>query len=363
MKSFVRIKILIMAVSVLYAGISRADGVDDLIQLHMKKEKIPGISVAVVRGGKIIKEQGYGLADIENNVPVTPETVFQSGSTGKQFTAALVMLLVADGKIALDHPISQYLPNTPAAWEKITVRHLLTHTSGLADPYSKLNSRKDYSDEELIQIEGEIPLLSAPGEKWSYSNMGYHILGFLCNNVGGKFYGEQLQERIFKPTGMQARIINERDIVLHRASGYDLVNGEFKNQEWVSPVLNTTADGSLYLTAHDFALWDLALYSDKPLSQGIKDVIWTPVRLNDGSTYAYGFGWRLNSSNGHRTIEHAGGWQGFSAFVSRFVDDKLTVIVLANRSGPGVVGSLTHRIAEYYLPDLADPVGRSKDKQ
>ena len=129
------------------------------------------------------------------------------------------MLLVKDGKLSLDEPISKYLPNTPQSWEAITVRHLLTHTAGLAYPYQKLDLRKDYTDDELLKIEGEMPVLLRPGEMFSYSNMGYHVLGFICSNVGGKFYGDQLRERIFQPIGMSTRIINESDIVLHRAAG------------------------------------------------------------------------------------------------------------------------------------------------
>ena len=334
------------------AGSAGADKLDDLVQAEMKRQHIPGLSLAVVKNGKVIKEKGYGLANVEHKIAVKPQTIFQSGSIGKQFTAALVMLLVQDGKIALDDPISKYLEGTPKAWEKITVRHLLTHTSGLADPYEKLDFRKDYTDAELLKVEADIPLLFAPGEKWAYSNTGYHVLGFLCNKVGGKFYGDQLAERIFKPIGMKTAIINERNIVPHRAAGYDLEKGELKNQQWVSPMLNTTADGSLYLTAHDLALWDLALYDNQPLSAALKQQSWTPVKLNDGKTHPYGFGWGLEERNGHRNIAHGGAWQGFTTYISRFPDDKLSVVVLTNVSGvrPGKVAD---QVAAHYLPALA----------
>lgn len=345
------VRCVVIVILMTWVGFVHADPVDDFVNSEMNRQHIPGLSLVVVQGGEIVKEKGYGLANIENQVAVTPDTVFQSGSLGKQFTSALVMLLAKDGKLAVDAPISKYLPNTPQSWEAITVRHLLTHTSGLADPYQKLDFRKDYTDDELLKIEGEIPLLFRPGEMWSYSNMGYHVLGFLCNKVGGKFYGDQLRERIFQPIGMNTRIIDERDIVLHRAAGYVNVKGEIKNQEWVSPSLNTTADGSLYLTAHDLALWDLALYGESPLDSSIKQASWTPVKLNDNSTYPYGFGWNLKPFNGHQTIEHGGAWQGFTTFISRFVDDKLTVVVLTNVSGarPGVVA---HGVAGLYVPAL-----------
>lgn len=335
-----------------------ADPVDEAVLREMKQARIPGVGIVVLQDGKIVKEQGYGLANIEHQVSVAPETVFQSGSVGKMFTAALVMLLAEDGKLKLDDLVSRHLAHTPKAWEAITIRHLLTHTSGLGDPYARLDFRKDYSDEELIALEATIPMLSAPGERWAYSNMGYHLLGFICNKVGGKFYGDQLRERIFAPLGMSTRIISESDIVPHRAAGYELVNGVLKNQSWVAPRLNTTADGSLYLTAHDLALWDLAISGDKVLSEKIKTASWTPVKLNDGTTANYGYGWALDPVNGHRTISHSGAWQGFKTMMSRFVDDKLTVIVLAN-SASARPGKLVNLVASAYVPSLEIAVAKA----
>lgn len=332
-------------------GCAEADTVDDLVNAEMARQHIPGVSIAVVKNGKIVKEKGYGIANVEDQAPVTPSTIFQSGSVGKQFTSALTMLLIKDGKIKLDRPISAYLPNTPKSWSKITVRHLLTHTSGMASLDKSINMRKDYSEDELLQLIEKVPLLSPPGEKWAYSNMGYEVLGILCSRVGGSFYGDQLRERIFKPIGMGARIISERNIVPHRAAGYDREGKVLYNQEWVSPTLNSTGDGSLYLTAHDLALWSIALESDAILSKSIKDFSWTPARLNDGSATKYGFGWFIESKNGHRRVAHDGAWQGFTVAFTRFVDDGLAVIVLTNRSHsrPGLI---VDQIAGHYVPGL-----------
>jgi CubicO group peptidase (beta-lactamase class C family) len=179
-----------------------ADKIDNIVAAEMKRQHIPGASIAVVRNGKIIKASGYGLANLEHNVRVTPDTVFQSASLGKQFTAALVMRLVEDGKLKLDAPVSTYLPNTPDAWTKISVRHLLTHTSGIPGLDKSIDLHKDYSEDELLQAIARVPLQFAPGDKWSYSNLGYEVLGVLCSKVGGKFYGEQLRERFFQSIGM-----------------------------------------------------------------------------------------------------------------------------------------------------------------
>jgi D-alanyl-D-alanine carboxypeptidase len=347
-----RLPIFLLISACLTAGNARADRLDDTLTSVMQRRHIPGLSVLVIKDGKIIKEKGYGLANVEHDVPVTPKTVFQSASVGKQFTAALVMLLAEDGKLSLDDPISRHLSNTPKSWEGITIRHLLTHTSGLGDPYAKLDFHKDYTDEELVALEATIPVLFAPGERWAYSNMGYHLLGFICNKAGGKFYGDQLRERIFAPLGMSTRVISESDIVPHRAAGYEWANGKLKNQDWVAPRLNTTADGSLYLTARDLALWDQALYGNKILNARIREAIWTPVKLNNGTTEHYGYGWDLSPRNGHRSISHGGSWQGFKSYISRFVDDKLTVIVLAN-SATAQPAKFANLIAAHYMPALA----------
>jgi len=344
--------ILLLPLALALSSPAFADKLDDAILAEMQRSHVPGVSIAVVKDGKIIREQGYGFADLENNVKVTPATMFQSGSVGKTFTAALVMLLAQDGKLSLDDPIAKHLANTPKAWEGITIRHLLTHTSGLGDPYAKLDLTKDYSEEDLIALEAQIPVLFAPGEKWSYSNMGYHLLGFICNKAGGKFYGDQLHERIFAPLDMGTRIISEADIIPHRARGYERKGGKLVNQSWVAPRLNTTADGSLYLTARDLAKWDLALYGDKVLPASVRQASWTPAKLNDGTATEYGYGWQLFQRNGHRTIAHGGAWQGFRSQLYRFVDDKLSVVVLANSTTarPGKLGDI---VAAHYLPALA----------
>ncbi|WP_246464458.1 serine hydrolase domain-containing protein [Undibacterium seohonense] len=340
-----------MSLNIAMAAGVHADQLDDKIQAEMKRQKIPGVSLVVVKDGKIVREKGYGLANVEHQVGVKPETIFQSGSVGKQFTAALILLLEQDGKLSLKDPVSKYLSNTPEAWKNITIEHLLTHTSGLGDPYQTIDFRKDYSDQELIDLEATIPMLFQPGERWSYSNMGYHLLGFICNKAGGKFYGDQLRERIFQPLGMSTRIINERDMIMHRAAGYDLVKGEWKNQEWVSPKLNTTADGSLYLTARDLAKWDIALMGNSPLNEAQKRASWTPVKLNDGKTHPYGYGWEIVQVNGHKKIAHGGAWQGFTTSIDRYVDDKLSVIVLTNRSGSSPQ-KIANIVAADYVPVL-----------
>ena len=333
--------------------------VDEFVNAELHAQHIPGVALAVVQDGKIVKAAGYGFSNVELGVATKPESIFQTGSVGKQFTATAVMMLVEEGKVGLDDKISKYFPSAPAAWKGITVRHLLTHTSGVPDYTSEktggaIDMRADYTEEELVKKIAGLPLDFPPGEKWSYSNSGYLLLGVLIHHATGEFYGDFLQRRIFQPLQMTStRIISEADIVPNRSAGYRLVKGELKNQEWVSPSLNTTADGALYTNVLDLAKWDAALYTEKLLKRSSFDPMWTPVKLNSGKTSPYGFGWRVAEVNGHRLLEHGGAWQGFTMHISRYVDDRLTIIVMTNLdSGHSDPAKIAQGVAALYLPAL-----------
>src|SRR5436190_2272571 len=176
--------------------------IDSYIQSEMRRYKVPGVSLAILRKGKISILKSYGLANVELAVPVKPETIFQSGSIGKQFTAAAVMLLVQDGKLALDDKISKHLPDTPASWKDITIRDLLTHTSGMGDYPDEISLRGNYSEDQYLEIFKRAPLNFAPSTNWVYSNVGYVTFGILISKLTGKFYGEFVRDRLFRPMGM-----------------------------------------------------------------------------------------------------------------------------------------------------------------
>lgn len=343
---------LVILVSFFAASAQSEAKVDEFVKTAMDMAKIPGISLAVIKDGRPAIVKGYGLANIEHNVPVKPETIFQSGSVGKQFTAFAVMLLVDEGKIGIDDKIGKHLGDVSDAWSNITVRHLLTHTGGMTDYPDSFDFRKDYTEDELLKIIKETPLAFKPGERWQYSNLGYVTLGIIIHKVSGKFYGDFLAERVFKPLGMTtARVISERDIVPNRAAGYVLRNGEVKNQGWVSPSLNTTADGALYLSALDMIKWEEGLAGGKLLSRSAYDQMWTRAKLNNGRERRYGFGWALRNLNGKVVIEHGGAWQGFKTFVARYPDRKLAVIVFANLADVNPA-KLATGIAEAFDPTL-----------
>jgi CubicO group peptidase (beta-lactamase class C family) len=332
--------------------------IDEWVQSYMRERQVPGLALGILQGGRIVKVEGYGLANVEQGAPVTPATVFESASLGKQFTAAAILLLLQDGKLSLDDPVTKYLPAAPNAWRGITIRHLLTHTSGIPDYEgrdSTLNLRLDYTEQELLQRFAGYALLFDPGQDWSYSSSGYVLLGIIIRTVTGEHWGELLRKRVFEPVGMNtARVISYDDIVPNRAAGYRLVEGRLKNREVVGPGWNTTADGSLLLTLLDLAKWDAALYGNALLSDSAKRLMWSPVRLSDGTLASYGLGWHLTDAPRRRAVEHAGDGWGFRTYMGRFLDDSLTVIVLANSSAvdPTEVG---HRVAALYRPALAPP--------
>jgi CubicO group peptidase (beta-lactamase class C family) len=329
--------------------------IDRYINAEMRRQQIPGISLAVVRDGKIALVRSYGFSNVEHQIPVRPATVFQSGSIAKQFTAAAVMILVEEGKLSLDDKITKYFVDAPESWKNITVRHLLTHTSGMGDYPPDLDLRRDLTEDDYLAIIKSVPLAYAAGAKWDYSNLGYVVLGILIRKITGKFYGDFLAERVFQPLSMTtARVISEADIVPNRTAGYRLAKGELKNQEWVSPSTNTTADGSLYFTVLDLAKWDAALYTDKPLKQSSLARMWTPVKLDDGTRKAYGFGWHTDDIHHHRIVFHGGAWQGFKSFIVRFPDDKLTIIVFANLWETREFKLARGLIAKFY-PEFALP--------
>lgn len=332
-----------------------ADGVDDLVKEAMRKQKVPGLTLAVVKDGKVVKAQGYGLANVEHRVPAKRETVYQSGSLGKMFTAAAVLLLAEDGKLKLDDSVRKHLPAAPEAWEGVTVRHLLTHTGGNREYDAFADLRQDYTDEQLLKKVFEATPKPMSGEKWRYSNTGYATLGLLVNKVSGKFYGDLLRERVFAPLKMDtARVISEEDIVPNRAAGYRLARNELKNQEWVSPTFNRTADGSLYLTVDDLVKWDAALGKGGVLKEASWKEMWTPAKLTDGKAVGYGMGWQLTTRNGHLRQHHGGAWQGFTTYFDRYPDDKLTVIVLCNIAAPfGNPAEIAAAVAAEFVPALA----------
>jgi len=312
------------------AGPAAADPVDDHVRAAMASKKIPGVSIAIVRDGRVLKARGYGLANVELDAPATADTIYQSGSTAKQFTAAGILLLAEEGKLSLDDRLSKHFPDGPSAWHRITLRQLLTHTSGIKDYEGArdVDLRKDYDEQALLEVMMGLPIEFEPGTQWSYSNSGYLILGLLTSKLAGKHWSEFQAERLFEPLGMTTtRVISEKAIVLHRAAGYELDDqGALVNQDWVAPSMNRLAAGAIYFSVKDLVAWDAALRERKFLEPASFEAWWTPVQLASGTSFPYGFGWDIVEQRGERLIEHGGSWQGFRAAIARYVDQDLTVV-------------------------------------
>jgi D-alanyl-D-alanine carboxypeptidase len=345
-----------------------ADKIDDYLAAQMRQLHIPGLSLAIVRDGRITKAQGYGFANVELKAHVTKETVYEIGSNTKQFTAAAIMMLVEDGKVHLEDAIAKYFPEAPEAWHDITVRHLLSHTSGIqnhvAVPHwldvfrTNLSFETAPPRDQLLKMFFKLPLEFRPGETWAYDNTGYYLLGIIIEKASGRTYWQFLQERIFKPLDMNAtRSTDPQPIVSNRASGYEWKNDHFENRPILLPVIAFSA-GSLLSTVEDMAKWEAALSTEKLLKKSSLDQMWTAAVTNEGADapFNYGFGWFVDSYHGHRLVQHSGGTPGFSSVIYRFLSEKLTIIILTNHSDM-IIDELAIDIAGICLPALKRPEG------
>jgi CubicO group peptidase (beta-lactamase class C family) len=364
-----RAGVLVLSVGFCASIPTRADNIDYYVLARMRQLHIPGLSLAIVRAGGITKSQGYGFANLELSAHATKETVYEIGSNTKQFTAAAIMMLVQDGKIHLEDRITEYFPDAPEGWRDITIRNLLTHTSGIqnhvAVPHWMDIFKTDLAIEtspprdELLKMFFKLPLEFQPDETWAYDNTGYYLLGIIIEKASGKPYWQFLDERIFKPLGMGAtRNTDPQPIVPNRASGYEWKNDHFENRPVLLPAIAFSA-GSLLSTAEDMAKWDAALYSEKLLKKSSLDQIWTTAVTDDKAVmpFNYGFGWFLESYHGHHLVQHSGGTLGFSSVIYRFIDDKLTIIILTNR-GDRILDQLAIDLAGICLPALKRPEGK-----
>jgi D-alanyl-D-alanine carboxypeptidase len=304
----------------------QTDQVDEYIQVEMQKRRIPGLSLVVIKNGEVVKLKGYGFANLEHDVPVTPDTVFGLASVTKQFTATAIMLLVEEGKIKLEDPITQHLPGSPQKWRGITIRHLLTHTAGLPE-FTSVPETLQYTTAEQFKSAIKDRLSFAPGERYQYSNVGYFLLGMIIEKASGQRYKDFLAGRFFRPLEMASTsIIDQWAIVKNRAAGYTIHNGQLVNIRlvWQDEL---PADWGVLSTIKDLAKWDLALAAGRIVKEASLAEMWTPVKLKSGRSYPYGFGWEVYKTGNRRIITHAG-MSGTE--YSLLPDDKLTVIVLTN---------------------------------
>jgi CubicO group peptidase (beta-lactamase class C family) len=294
----------------------------------------PGASILVKKQGKVVLRKGYGLANLELNVPVEPDMIFRLGSVTKQFTAVAILMLAEEGKLSLQDEITKLLPDYPTQGKKITVENLLTHTSGVKS-YTDLSEwlplqRKDMTVAEIIDLAKDKPMEFAPGERWKYCNSGYVLLGAIIEKVSGRTYADFLQDRVFGPLGMKSSCYDSTSrIIPRRIPGYAKGNAGYENAPYLS-MSQPYAAGSLASSVDDLAVWTEGLLSGKLIKRETLEKAFASYKLKDGQDTKYGYGWCVSDYEGHRLIEHGGGIHGFLSHVMLFPEDRVFVAMLAN---------------------------------
>ena len=333
---------------------------DTYFNEQLAKKKTPSAAVAVVQKGKVVYSKGFGMANLEDEVPAGPNTVYRIGSITKQFTATMIMQLVKEGKLKLDDPFETILNNMPKAWEKATVKNLLNHTSGVKS-YTEIkdlftgDAMKPTTPAGIIKKVEDAPLDFEPGTKWHYSNSGYELLGMIIEKLDKRTYAESLSARILTPLGMDhTYFVSENKIVPHRAQGYSNTNKGFQHSQYLNMDWPYAA-GSIESTVLDLAKWDEALYGDKVLPQDMLEQMWTITKLTDGTPQQYGFGWQLNKMNGTPIVEHGGGIHGFTTFIRRCPKLGISVIVLTNSDSGSDPATLARDAMGIVEPTLKAP--------
>lgn len=316
--------------------------INEVLEKTYKPDE-PGAAVIVVREGKVVFRKGYGLANVELGVPVEPDMVFRLGSVTKQFTAVAILMLAEQGKLSLNDDLTKFLPDYPTKGQKITIEHLLTHTSGIKN-YTSLPEwlaawRKDVTVKEIVDLFKDQPMDFAPGEKWSYSNSGYILLGAIIEKVSGQTYQDFIQKNIFTPLGMKHSYYdNTARLIPRRVEGYSKTNEGYQNAAYLSMTQPFSA-GALMSSVDDLALWDAALSTEKLVKQESLKRAWTPRLLNNNKSAHYGYGWSMSAYESHPIIEHGGGVNGFATYALRLPADRIFVAILTNRDsmGPGAI--------------------------
>lgn len=337
---------------------------EELVNAVMQQSKIPGLSLVVVKDGCLVSARGFGLANRERGILATEQTVYPLASVTKTFTATAIMLLVEDGKISLDRPVVEWLSGLPESWAGITIRHLLSHTSGIKDCYADAGFW--YQDAatawDRIQAVARLPLAFPPGTQWKYSNTGYLLLGEVVLRISGQPYHEFLAARVFRPLGMsKTKVHDPRNAEEDWAIGYRRkinwwrLRTEPVPVEPQHPLIAGSSDGGLVSTAVDLATWDIALGRGRVVREESLKEMWTPWKPADIREPGYGLGWVVDLYDGRRIVGHNGGDPGFATCFLRFIDDDVSVALLANRGGNlflnihAAIWNLTGKIAKEYL--------------
>lgn len=294
----------------------------------------PGAAVMVIRDGEIVHQAGYGYANLEQQTPITADSAFRLASVSKQFTAMSVMVLAEDGSLSFDDPVSRYLPAL-APYEGVTIRQMMTHTSGLPEYYDVIDSSAGMpTNADALALLGTIAEPAfPPGDRYEYSNPAYDMLAPLVESVSGKDFATFMRERVFGPAGMQSSYIfdHTEPLIPHRVTGYEPDGAGFRLDDY-DPLNHIVGSGGMYSTLNDLFRWDQALYTESLVSRSTLDEAFTTARLDNGEAIDYGFGWRIDNYKGQRRVRHGGSWIGFRTHIARYPDAGLSIVILSNRA-------------------------------
>lgn len=344
---------LTVALLVWPASAPAADDIDRYVQTQLERQHLPALSLAIVRGDRVVKIGGYGFADLEHRVPATVDTVYEIGSVTKQFTSMAVMLLGEQGRLSIDDPLGKHLTNIPETWKPVTLRQLLSHTSGIPD-YEEVMGYDSYrlamTPEQVFAYVSAKPLDFPSGTQWRYSNTGYFLLTQIIEKVGGGKYIDFVTRNILVPAGMtHTRSSEPGDLIPNRAAGYDHLHA-LRNRDAMQPSA-TGGAGMLVSTVSDMVRWAAVVRKKAILNSGSYALMFADAPLTDGSRSGYGLGWFVSRMRDHRALAHSGGTAGFSCNFLYLPDDDVTIIVLTN-SGTANPQSITDHLARRLVPGL-----------
>ena len=346
---------LIAVVALLLAAPARAQ-VDEIFAQWDKPES-PGCALAVIKDGAIIYKRGYGMADLDHDVAITPATVFHVASVSKQFTAMAVMLLARDGKLSLDDEVRKYVPELRDFGTPITIRHLMHHTSGLRDQWNLLImsgwrlSEDVVREADVLDLVGRMKALNfKPGDQYLYSNTGYTLLGVIVKRVSGQSLREFSQERIFKPLGMSRTFFRDDHAVIVKQQAYAYTSGPGTSFKLSVPNYDTVGASSLLTTAEDLAKWDQNFYDYRVGGRELIEQMQVPGALNGGEKIDYALGLAVGRYKGLKVVEHSGGDAGYRSHLMRFPEARFSVACLCNSSNTVPV-LLARKVADHYLAD------------
>jgi CubicO group peptidase (beta-lactamase class C family) len=347
---FMKSKMIVLFLLIHVLSYGQVDSTDLIIQKMMKDQRVTGLSLAVIKNGKTIVNKGYGLANVEHNIPVTAETVIRLGSVSKQFFTTAILKLVEEGNLTIEDSVHKFFPDAPETWRPIQVKHLMSHTSGLKREAPAYNNSIIQPDLIIIKSAYTLPLDFKTGEKYQYCNLGYYMLAEIIKQLSGMPWQDYIREKLFAPAGMKnTRMTDFYPIIPNRASGYMHQKDVLVNADAMYAV---RPSGGFLSTGSDMILWDKVLREKKIiLKKEHWELLWQPfVKTSDdpASKNYYGFAWEVEEYKGHKVVSHAGANTGFRSFYIRFIDDNLSIIIMTN-TDEARPAPIARTLADYYF--------------